>query len=161
MNKIFFCFLFFSIPPVANENEITGKVIVILDGNTLEVSTEKNETYRIILKDIDCPEINQEFGTDARDFLRQRLFHQQVVVSIHGKDRLKNYIGVVFRDLKDVRLELLEQGLAWTAEKGPDPGLELYRTHAAKNRTGLWKQDAPTPPWIYRRLESMSEAKSR
>ncbi|MEX2233484.1 MAG: thermonuclease family protein [Cyclobacteriaceae bacterium] len=36
-----------------------------------------------------------EFGPEAKAFLEKYLLRKQVVVKNHGKDRLKNYIGVV------------------------------------------------------------------
>ena len=37
---------------------------------------------------------------------------------MRGKDRLGNYVGIVLlEEAVDVRVHLLEEGLAWTAEK--------------------------------------------
>jgi micrococcal nuclease len=55
---------------------------------------------------------------------------------------------------------LLKEGLAWTAEKNPIPELEEYRIKAKEKERGIWKQENPTPPWIYRRQQSMMQAKS-
>src|SRR5688500_13042566 len=137
-------------------------VTQVFYGNTLEVATSANEYYRIVLVGIDCPELTQEYGAEAKAALEKWALHQTVVVRIYGKDRLKNYIGIVFLpDQTDVRLVLLTRGLAWTTEKAPDADLESIRAEAAAERKGLWKQEKPTPPWIYRRQESMQEAKSR
>jgi endonuclease YncB( thermonuclease family) len=60
----------------------------------------------------------------------------------------------------DPRVELLKQGLAWTSEKDPIPELESHRNEAQQKGKGLWKNDNPTPPWIFRRQQSMMQPKS-
>lgn len=157
------CFLpLILLSPNEPDNGIDGTVSAVFDGNTLEVVTDKNESYRVVLAGIDCPELSQEYGTEAKSVLEKCVLHQKVVLFIYGKDRFKNYIGVVFlHDQEDVRIRLLTSGLAWTSEKTPDPELESVRAAAAATKKGLWKQNNPTPPWIYRRQRSMQEAKSR
>ena len=152
----------FSLPLLMATEFIAGEVTAIHDGNTLEVSTKEKQTYRITLMGIDCPELQQAYGKEARDFLAQWLLHQEVTVQIHGKDRNKNYVGIVLlTEGEDVRVALLEQGLAWTAEQNPIPELELIRNDAARNGKGLWREQSPLAPWVFRRQQSMLEAKSR
>ena len=152
----------FSLPLLMAAESIVGEVTAIHDGNTLEVSTKENQTYRIVLMGIDCPELQQEYGIEARDFLAQWLLHEEVTVQIHGKDRNRNYVGVVLlTEGEDVRVALLEEGLAWTAEENPIPELEVIRCDAARNGRGLWHHDTPLAPWTFRRQQSTLEAKSQ
>lgn len=138
-----------------------GKVVEVIDGNTVEVLIQ-GDRYRSVLLGIDCPEPGQPYSDEARDFLRGRLLGQEVEVVFHGKDRLKNYIAIILlRGGGDVRLELLEKGLAWTAEKDPIQELETHRRVAEAAKSGLWSTPNPTPPWVYRRQQSMVEPKSR
>ena len=137
-------------------------MIAVIDGNTVQVSSTDDESYQIVLQGIDCPEESQDFGMTAKSFTEERLLHERVVVHLHGKDRYKNYIGVVLKaDSSDVRLMLLQQGLAWTSERNPLKELEAVRQEAASKKRGLWISNDPVPPWIYRRQESMSAPKSR
>lgn len=143
-------------------SEIQGQVTSIIDGNTLEVTTADGEIYRVVLQGIDCPELKQDFGIEARDLLHKLTMDAEVVVHLHGKDRLKNYIGVIVTEGRgDIRLPLLQEGLAWTAEKDPQPELEIIRADAMGRKTGLWKKENPVPPWVFQREQSMLEAKSR
>ena len=152
----------FSMPLLMATESIVGEVTAIHDGNTLEVSTKENQTYRIVLMGIDCPELQQAYGREARDFLAQWLLRQEVTVQIHGKDRNRNYLGVVFlTEGEDVRVALLEEGLAWTSEENPIPELEIIRRDAARNGRGLWHEETPLAPWIFRRQQSALEAKSQ
>lgn len=138
-----------------------GKVVSVIDGNTVEVLTESNEVITIFLADIDSPELTQEFGSEAKKYLEKLSLKKEVIVELRGKDRRGNNLGVLLiKGKTDVRIALLQQGLAWTAEKNPNPDLEIYRTSAQAQGKGLWRDDNPTPPWIYRREQSMLQPKS-
>jgi micrococcal nuclease len=137
-----------------------GKVIAVHDGNTIEVIDEKNQSYKIILAGVDCPELQQKFGDQAKRFVEKKLLQKTVRVEIIGKDRKGNYTGVVTLGSNDVRIDLLKEGLAWTAEKNPDPDLEPYRVWAQKKGKGLWKEPNPQAPWTFRREQSMARPKS-
>lgn len=152
----------FSLPLLIATESIVGEVTAIHDGNTIEVSTKNKEVYRVVLMGIDCPELPQAYGSEAKDFLSQWLLHQEVKVEIHGKDRFRNYVGVVLVDEgEDVRLALLQEGLAWACEPEATPELAVIQQEAARNKKGLWRDEAAVAPWIFRRQQTMFEAKSR
>ncbi|HCW08090.1 MAG TPA: hypothetical protein DGG95_12080 [Cytophagales bacterium] len=144
------------------EQEISGKVVSVIDGNTIELVADDSETYKITLYGIDAPELGQEFGDNAQKFLQKMILDKKVNVKIQGKDRWGNTIGIIFIDGKvDPRIELLEAGLAWTTERNPIQEFELIKENARAKGKGLWKQQDPTPPWTYRRDQTMLEAKAR
>jgi micrococcal nuclease len=142
--------------------DISGNVTQVYDGNTLEVITPEKEIYLVVLEGIDCPELTQPYGDRAKMYLEAIVLHKKVTIHIHGKDRLKNYIAVVVVcGDRDVRIDLLHEGLTWSSEKNPIPELEVLRLKAVDQRKGLWIQELPIPPWTYRRQQSMLEPKSR
>lgn len=142
--------------------KITGKVISVIDGNTIEIYTPEKIKLRVLLDGIDCPEIGQEYGHDAKAFLEKMVLDKEVVLEIKGKDRYGNHIAIVLvGDEVDLRVELLKEGLAWTSENGSSKDLDPYRTWAQRKGRGLWKQENPVPPWTYRRQQAMAEPKIR
>jgi len=142
-------------------DELTGKVITVIDGNTLEVMGGDNQTHTVLLIGIDSPELNQEFGDKAKRLLEKLALEKSVTVRFRGKDRKGQSLAEVLVEGKeDIRIELLKEGLAWTAERNPLPELEEYRVKAQQKGKGLWKQDDPTPPWTFRRQQTMLQAKS-
>ena len=144
----------------ANGREIKGQVTEIQDGNTLTVKSVENELYTVVLFGIDCPELDQKYGSKAKKCLERLMKNQKVTVQVIGKDRLGNYLGVVTTDKNlDPRIQLLEEGLAWTSEKEPIADLENYRVIAQQKGKGLWKEKEPTPPWVFRKQQSMLQAK--
>jgi endonuclease YncB( thermonuclease family) len=113
------------------------------------------------LAGIDSPELTQEYGEKAKKYLEKMLLEKKVIVHFQGKDRKGNKLAVVLlKGEIDARIELLKEGLAWTSEKDPLPELEVHRTEAQEKGRGLWKEENPTPPWTYRRQQSMLQPKS-
>ncbi len=146
--------------PVLAEQHLSGKVTAVIDGNTIELAADDKDTYKISLQGIDCPEIGQEFADKAKKLLEKILLDKTVTVDIKGKDRWGVRLGVVLVQGTDPRVELLKEGLAWTAEVNPNTELEEIKEKAREKGKGLWKQDNPTPPWVYRRQQSMMAPKS-
>ncbi len=144
-----------------SENVLTGKVTNVIDGNTIEMTTSDNELYKIMLFGVDSPELGQEFGAKAKIFLKKMIFNKNVHVTLQGKDRWGNRLGIILIEgTTDPRYELLEAGLTWTAERNPIPELELVKNQAREKGKGLWKEKDPTPPWIYRRQQTLTQFKS-
>jgi micrococcal nuclease len=140
---------------------ISAKVVNVIDGNTVEVIAEDKESYKIQLFGIDCPELGQNFGYEAKNYLEKIMLGKSVTVEMKGKDRWGNRLGIVLIDGKvDPRVELLEEGLAWTAEINPIPELEGIKEGARVKGKGLWKEESPTPPWIFRRHQTLTQFKS-
>ncbi len=162
MNIISIIFLECSLLYISSPGEILrGKVVSVPDGNTLELLTEENETYKIELAGVDCPEPEQPFGLEAKRMLERSLKGKKVEVFIEGKNRRGIRQAVVVpKDGEDPRLKLLAEGLAWTSEKNPEPEFELIRVDAQAHGKGLWKDKEPTPPWIFRRQQTRLIPKS-
>ncbi|MFZ2905893.1 MAG: thermonuclease family protein [Cyclobacteriaceae bacterium] len=156
---IFFLLAYFLFFTLFAGDSIRGKVKAVIDGNTLEVETSDQDVQIIQLAGIDSPELGQEFGDHAKDHLSKITLQKTVQVTIVGKDRKGNLLATVLINGKDIRVELLKEGLAWTAEKNPLPELESVKEIAKQNAKGLWIQENPTPPWVYRRQQSMLQVK--
>lgn len=146
----------------AEEGKLLGTVVSILDGNTLEVRSTGNEKIKVFLYGIDCPELGQAFGNKAKAYLEKILLNRQVTVEFVKRDRVGNQYALVTTDIGvDPRIDLLREGLAWTMEDVKVSELEPYRSFAQQKRKGLWHETKPTPPWIYRREQSMLQPKGR
>ena len=78
---------------LASDN-ISGKVVGVLDGDTIEVLQNK-QTHRIRLHGIDAPEKGQDFGTQAKKAASDLAFNKNVTVSVTTKDRYNRSVGIV------------------------------------------------------------------
>jgi endonuclease YncB( thermonuclease family) len=146
---------------LAMANDIKGKVVEVIDGNTLQVMGNDGKTYNVLLSGIDCPELKQAYGDEARLCLLKLTLGKQVDLKILGKDRLGNAVAeLLVNGKKDPRIQLLNEGLAWTSEKTPESNLEMMRVTAQTKKKGLWKEENPTPPWVYRRQQSLTGGKT-
>lgn len=141
-------------------NTVRGKVVSVVDGNTLEVISTEQETYRIVLAGIDCPEEGQPYAEQAKKFLEESLLRKSVDVKLLGKDRWGNYLGEIMITKVEVNTELVKRGLAWCNEKNTPENLKALEQQAREQRIGLWQEENPTAPWIYRRQQSMLQPKS-
>lgn len=94
--KIPFLTIFFIILISTNSfaATFTGKVVRVLDGDTIEVLVEQ-KPIRIRLADIDCPEKKQPFGQVAKKYVLEIAAHEIVTVNARNKDRYGRTIGEV------------------------------------------------------------------
>jgi micrococcal nuclease len=140
--------------------DMKGVVTNVFDGNTIEV-TAGSETYKVLLHGIDSPEPGQHFAEQAKKMLEKLLLKKSITLVMHGKDRFGNRLGEIKIDgAPDPRKEMVTEGLAWTSEREPIDELESLKETARSQGKGLWREENPTPPWIFRRQQSMLVEKS-
>jgi endonuclease YncB( thermonuclease family) len=99
-------------PPILPVSQFSGKVVSVLDGDTIDVLHNKR-AKRIRLNGIDAPEKGQAFGQKAKQFVSEQAFGKEVTVKTFGLDKYGRTIGDVF--LPDGRMlneELVREGLA-------------------------------------------------
>ncbi len=148
---------------MALTQEWSAKVIKVIDGNTLEIITSDNEVYKVMLKEIDCPEIEQMYGEEAKRLTEKILLKKKVTVTISGKDRWGNrLVSITLGNGKDINQELLKKGYAWHNTRLSSSNiLKSIESKAKAQKIGLWQNEDPTPPWVFRRQQTMKVAKSR
>jgi len=134
---------------------ITGKVIGIKDGDTIEILYD-GKPVTIRLEHIDCPEIKkgQPFGMASKKLTSDLCFGQTVSIINNGKyDRYKRLIGVIINENNEnVNKELVKAGLAWHFKKySKDTSYDNLEAIAKQNKIGLWADDNPIPPWDWRK----------
>ncbi|MJZ72240.1 micrococcal nuclease [Salmonella enterica subsp. enterica] len=138
--------------------EIQGKVIRVLDGDTIEVKTlpAKIVVYevpiRVRLTNIDAPEKKQPFGRWSTNQLKTLLAGQSVTVSYTQTDRYGRIIGRVFTtNGTDASRFMVQSGAAWVYERyNEDESLPALQREAQEQKRGLWADANPVPPWEWR-----------
>lgn len=139
-----------------------AKVTKVYDGDTLTVKSANGE-QRIRLFGVDCPELKQEYGIQARNFTRASCLKKTVEIDEKDKPSYGRLVA-------DVRLEnghvlnklLVVNGQAWHEPryaKG-DKQLEQMQEYAKENRIGLWEAEDPEEPREWRRRKK-EEAKNK
>lgn len=77
----------------AAADTLSGRVVRVIDGDTLVLLLAGNVQERIRLAGIDCPERGQAFGTKAKEALAGRVAGKTVEVEWDKRDRYRRVLG--------------------------------------------------------------------
>lgn len=135
-------------------------LITVYDGDTVKLR-DANGTFKLRLTGIDAPERNQSYGKKSRRAVIKLCKNKHVTVSaiITGMDKYQRYLGRLFCNQIDVSLYLTQQGLAWhNSQYSNDMTIFIAQAEAKQQRIGLWQQQKPMPPWVWRRLQKQSRS---
>ncbi len=153
-------FLLLVIFSAAAEIVYQGKVVRIVDGDTLVLLVDEKQ-HKIRLSDIDTPERKQSFGSRAKQALSDLAFGKQARVNEITIDRYGRIVGRVYVDGIDVNRELVAQGFAWVYRKySNDAELLELEAQAMEKGLGLWADPDPIPPWEWRRGRGTSSPRT-
>ena len=132
-------------------DNFTGKVVAVKDGDSIVVLRDK-EQVEIRLLDIDCPELAQTFGRQAKKQTSDLCLGKAVTLKANGKDKYDRTLAhVILPDGKELNRELVKSGLAWWYRKySDDKSLGKLEADAKKNKRGLWTDVKPVAPWDWR-----------
>lgn len=133
-------------------------VSYVYDGDTVQLSNAAGK-FKLRLTDIDAPERNQPYGLKARRALMKLCQGDAIKASadIVGKDKYQRLLGKLQCNDTDASLYLLEQGYGWYPQKfSHEPKLKKAAEVARKNKFGLWQDDNPMPPWVWRKLNAQN-----
>ncbi|PHV10264.1 thermonuclease family protein [Chitinimonas sp. BJB300] len=147
--------------PIAAGNTLQGRVIEVLDGDTLDLIATNSHTYRVRLSYVDAPERDQPYGPLARQNLEQLLIGKQVLVLVHGQDKYGRLLGEVSRNGQDISEMQLQSGVAWHylffAQKQQDARqfarYQQLEETARQQGIGLWQDSQAEAPWDFRRKQ--------
>lgn len=142
---------------VAHAGTISGKVIGVMDGDTIEVLDVTKTPHRIRLEGIDAPEKAQPFGQRSKQNLSDLVFSKQVEVQFSKTDKYGRTVGKIIVNGKDANLEQVKDGFAWHYKEYQKEQSSSDRvayaeaeTKARALKTGLWFDSNPMPPWDWR-----------
>lgn len=135
----------------------------VVDGDTLHCAVkDSGGTYvKLRLYGIDAPETShgskpgQPFGEQAAKALELKAPLKSVIrVDVLAVDRYKRLVSLIYRDSRNLNLEMISDGWAWAYRKYLDRRYanEFIKAeeYAKKMHSGLWQQNIPQPPWEFR-----------
>lgn len=137
--------------PTDSYADFMARVITVHEGDRLTIRHD-GQTETIYLKDIDCPELKQPYGKQAKRATAAYVGNREVVVRALKRDRHgRTTADILLPDGRNVGHELVEEGLAWsrpeTLEGRSLGDVEQLARAAAK---GLWSEPNPVPPWKWK-----------
>jgi micrococcal nuclease len=141
----------------AYAENITGKVVAVLDGDTVDVLDDMKRVHRIRLSGIDAPEKSQAFGQRSKEHLSNTIFSKTVIVESTKQDKYGRTVGKILVNGVDANLEQVVSGFAWHykeyAREQSSVDRDLYSAAEVKARSrkvGLWHDSTPVAPWDFR-----------
>ena len=132
-------------------------VLSARDGDSIRVSQPGGRSVAVRLYGVDCPELGQPYGDAARD-LTGRLVGQVVDVRPTGGRSWGRVVAVIeLSDGGTLQAALVDAGLAWVdgrfCRRPECDGWRQAQEQAREARRGLWADDSPVPPWVWRRAK--------
>lgn len=138
---------------VSAAGELVGRVVNVHDGDSLTLLIDRRQV-KIRLAEIDAPEIGQAFWRAARDELAAMCAGGTAYVEDRGLEwRRKRTLGQVRCGSWGANAEQVRRGMAWVYPAYAPKNSPLYALERAARleKRGLWADDAPVPPWEWRR----------
>ena len=143
--------------PALSWADFGARVVTVHEGDRLTIHHEgRSET--IYLKDIDCPELKQPYGKQAKRATAAYVGNREVVVRALKRDRHGRITAeILLQDGRNVGHELLKEGLAWWQRSASnDASLEVLEELARASGKGLWSEPNPVPPWKWKTTKKTS-----
>ena len=137
--------------------DFAAKVVTVHEGDRLTIRYDgRSET--IYLKDIDCPELKQPYGKQAKHATAAFVGNRDVVVRALTRDKQgRTSAEVLLPNGPNVGRELVKEGLAWWKSSGSgDLSLGDLEELARAEHKGLWSEPNPVPPWKWRATKMTS-----
>lgn len=121
------------------------RLITIIDGDTYVGLDEKGRKWKLRLKHVDCPELSQRNGPQAKHFVHLATGRKYVRVKLCGRDRYRRHLALVSVEGEDLGLALVRKGLGYPTENSFR--LRLAYAGAWVSRTGVHSGFGQKKPW--------------
>ncbi len=141
--------------------DFVARVSTVHEGDRLTIRHKgRNET--IYLKDIDCPDLKQPYGKEAKHATAAYVANRDVVVRDLTRDKQGRVSAeVLLHDGRNVGRELLKEGLAWWHRStSKNASFEVIEELAKASGKGLWADSNPVPPWKWKAPKQTSQKSS-
>ena len=137
---------------VSAERQMACWVVGVSDGDTLTCLLPTKKQFKVRLQVIDAPEKGQAFGKKAKQYLSQRVFKQNVTLSVSGYDRYQRILATVYLQERNINLEMVKNGMAWVYPQYPKNQIYFQAQNFAQQQTiGLWRDPNPVAPYEWRK----------
>lgn len=139
-----------------SQETISGRVVGVVDGDTIDILTPEKENIRVRLSGIDAPEKNQPYGQASKHYLSRLAYSCTAKVEVIDTDRYGRTIGQVHACGSDLNEAMIHAGYAWVYRKYVEPKHEAQwlkvEANARASRKGLWGGvETPVEPWVWRK----------
>lgn len=131
--------------------EFTGKVIAVMDGDTLLVLRGGNPV-KVRLAEIDAPEKAQPYGTASQKSLAGMVMGKQIQVASRAVDDYGRMVAMVRIDGLNVNHEQVRRGMAWEYSRfHNNREVMALQREAQQAKRGLWAGEEAIEPSQWRK----------
>ena len=153
--NLFLAFILIFLSENINSEEFVGVVTKVIDGDSVVIRHE-NILKKIRLSYIDAPEVSQDHGEDSKLFLKNIVLDKTVLVDTKRKDKYGRHLSDLYihSNIESiyVNAKMIKSGNAWVYKRyRSNTYLINLENHARSNKIGIWKNDNPMEPWVYRK----------
>lgn len=131
--------------------EFVARVLAVHEGDRLTIHHQGRKDM-VYLRDVDCPELKQPYGKQAKHATAAYIANREVVVRDLTRDRQGRMTAdILLLDGRRIAHELVKEGLAWSRpERTNDQILKEMEELARAAGRGLWAEPNPVPPWKWK-----------
>ena len=148
-----------------------GIIIDVMDGDTARLKLTMGEGHPVVDGDgdgivyirfagIDTPESKgrswpaQPKSGEAKQLAEELLLDKMVTARLKGDRTYGRAVGEIYVNGVSANRELVRRGLAWWNKKYEEFDLDYERLQEAARDEGIgiWEENNPTPPWVWRRI---------
>ena len=133
--------------------DLNGKIVKVIDGDTVDILTPEKQKIRVRLLDIDAPESRQAYGNASKKYLASLIAGKSVFIKENKKDIYQRTLGTIYLEQININAKMVENGFAWAYRyKGVVNNNNMLKleSKAKQNKKGLWKDKHPIAPWEFR-----------
>ncbi len=157
MNRLhlLLCLLLLLPTPTVTGAEFVARVLTVHEGDRLTIHHQGRKDM-VHLRDVDCPELKQPYGKQAKHATAAYIGNRDVVVRDLKQDRQGRMTAdILLLDGRQIAHELVKEGLAWVQPGGSgNQTLKDLEELAKAAGTGLWADPNPVPPWKWKSTRS-------
>lgn len=153
MNSMRFliCIVLSCLSALANAEEFSGKVIAVMDGDTLLV-IRGGHPVKVRLTEVDAPEKAQPYGAASQKSLAEMTMGKQIRVVSRAVDDYGRLLATVYAGELNVNHEQVRRGMAWEYSRfHSNRELMALQLDAQQARRGLWAGEYPVEPSLWRK----------
>lgn len=130
---------------------LIGKVVKILDGDTIRIANALIQVKTVRLNGVDAPEKGQDFAGEAVRELEKLVGHFVRVETVEVDQYNRVLAEVYTEDGRWLNHKAVADGLAWRYKKySKDERLAKAEDYAREAKVGIWSKEGRIAPWDWR-----------
>lgn len=149
--RLLLCVTLICISALACAENFSGKVIAVMDGDTLLV-IRGGHPVKARLAEVDAPEKAQPYGAASQKSLAEMVMGKQIEVVSRAVDDYGRLIATVHIGNVNVNHEQMRRGMAWEYSRyHSNREVMALQREAQQAERGLWAGEYPIEPSLWRK----------